>query len=218
MGQYLLGAPSLAGGLIHSTVNSSPEFHVTVAGASTLAAAFGIGLALYLYLGERNEVSFLWRMFNLEGSEQGSPIPSGSCGWSRFPGLALSPGISAPGGSASWWPSLGYLWAPSSLVLFSAPLILLGNFISPYKASYNKFYFDELYDVLIVQPLIYLARFFYWLDRWLVDGLVNLIGSLPPLAGSLMRSLQMGLVQFYALAMVLGAIVLILARLAWANS
>ena len=42
-------------------------------------------------------------------------------------------------------------------------------------------------------------------------------GSLPPLAGSLMRSLQMGLVQFYALAMVLGAIVLILARIALAN-
>ena len=105
-----------------------------------------------------------------------------------------------------------------TLVLFSAPLILLGNFISPYKASYNKFYFDELYDALIVIPLTYLARFFYWLDRWLVDGLVNLVGSLPPLAGSLMRSLQMGLVQFYALAMVLGAIVLILARIAWAYS
>ena len=74
-----------------------------------------------------------------------------------------------------------------------------------------------MYDVLIVKPLQYLARFFYWLDRWLVDGLVNLVGSLPPLAGSLMRSLQMGLVQFYALAMVLGAIVLILARIAWAN-
>ena len=50
-----------------------------------------------------------------------------------------------------------------------------------------------------------------------MDGLVNLVGSLPPLAGSLMRSLQMGLVQFYALAMVLGAIVLILARIAWAS-
>jgi NADH-quinone oxidoreductase subunit L len=102
-------------------------------------------------------------------------------------------------------------------VLFSAPLILLGNFISPHKASYNKFYFDELYDVLLVTPLKYTARFFYWLDRWLVDGLVNLVSTLPPLAGSLMRSLQMGLVQFYALAMVLGAIVLILARIAWAN-
>jgi hypothetical protein len=32
-----------------------------------------------------------------------------------------------------------------------------------------------------------------------------------------MRSLQMGLVQFYAVAMILGVIVLILARLAWAS-
>ena len=217
LGEYLLGAPSLAGGLIHSTVNHSPEFHVTVAGASTLAAAFGIGLALYLYLGERTEVSFLWKLFHLEGSDKLTD-PQWVVRLEQIPWIAFVTRHLRSWGLGFLVAIVGYVLGAITLILFSAPLILLGNFISPYKASYNKFYFDELYDILIVQPLLYLARFYYWLDRWLVDGLVNLIGSLPPLAGSLMRSLQMGLVQFYALAMVLGAIVLILARLAWANS
>ena len=46
-------------------------------------------------------------------------------------------------------------------------------------------------------------------DQWLVDGLVNFIGRVPPAMGSLMRSLQTGMVQFYALAMVLGGLVLL---------
>jgi NADH-quinone oxidoreductase subunit L len=216
LGQYLLGAPSLAGGLVQATVNASPEFHITVAGASTLAAALGIGLALYFYLGERSEVSFLTRLFSLEGSDRLTD-PQWVTRLEQVPWIGFVTRQLRAWGLGFLVALVGYILGGITLVLFSAPLILLGNFISPYKASYNKFYFDELYDVLIVIPLQYLARFFFWLDRWLVDGLVNLVGSLPPLAGSLMRSLQMGLVQFYALAMVLGAIVLILTRIAWAN-
>jgi NADH-quinone oxidoreductase subunit L len=216
LSQYISHAPSLAGGLVHSTINASPEFHITVAGASTLAAALGIGLALYLYLGERSEVSFLRRVFSLEGSDRLTD-PQWVTRLEQVPWIGFITRHLRGWGLGLLVAIVGYILGTITLVFFSAPLILLGNFVSPYKASYNKFYFDELYDILIVTPLLYLARFFYWLDRWLVDGLVNLVGSLPPLAGSLMRSLQMGLVQFYALAMVLGAIVLILARIAWAS-
>jgi NADH-quinone oxidoreductase subunit L len=216
LGEYLLGVPSLAGGLVHSTVVASPEFHITVAGASTVAAALGIGLALYLYLGERSEVSFLRRLFSLEGSERLTD-PQWVVQLEQIPWIGFITRHLRAWGLGFLVVLVGYTLGGITLVLFSAPLILLGNFVSPYKASYNKFYFDELYDAILVTPLKYLASFFYWLDRWLVDGLVNLVGAIPPLAGSLMRSLQMGLVQFYALAMVLGAIVLILARIAWAN-
>ncbi len=213
---FLANTPSLAGGLVQSTVSYHPEFHITVAGASTLAAALGIGLALYLYLGERSEVSFLWRLFNLEGSDRLTD-PQWVTRLEQVPWIGFVTRRLRGWGLGFLVAIVGYSLGAITLVFFSAPLILLGNFISPYKASYNKFYFDELYHALIVTPLTYVARFCYWLDRWLVDGLVNLAGALPPLAGSLMRSLQMGLVQFYALAMVLGAIVLILARIAWVN-
>ncbi|MBL9094273.1 MAG: NADH-quinone oxidoreductase subunit L [Planctomycetaceae bacterium] len=77
-----------------------------------------------------------------------------------------------------------------------------------YKLSLNKFYFDELYDVIAVWPLKALAALSYVFDRFVIDALVNLAGWIPRAVGGLMRSLQTGMVQFYALAMILGMIVL----------
>ncbi len=89
--------------------------------------------------------------------------------------------------------------------------------LSPYQFSYRKFYFDEIYDWLLVRPFQGLAKLSYWIDRHVIDGLVNLVGRVPPALGSVMRSLQTGLVQFYALAMVVGVLILLMARLWAAN-
>jgi NADH-quinone oxidoreductase subunit L len=78
-----------------------------------------------------------------------------------------------------------------------------------YQLSYGKFFFDAIYAVVFVWPLWLLARVSYWLDQWLVDGLVNLAGRVPVAFGSMMRALQNGMLQFYALAMMLGLLVLI---------
>ena len=57
----------------------------------------------------------------------------------------------------------------------------------------------------------------YAVDRWLVDGIVNLVGWVPRAIGALMRGLQIGLVPFYGLAMVLGVLTLLAARMLWGN-
>src|SRR5262249_5830765 len=107
-----------------------------------------------------------------------------------------------------------YVLGLVSLVL-SFPLVV-ATFLTPYRLSRDKFYFDELYAALVVWPLRIIAAILYWIDRWVVDGLVNLSGRIPLAVGFLMRPLQMGLVQFYALAMVLGMLILVAARLIWA--
>jgi NADH-quinone oxidoreductase subunit L len=84
-----------------------------------------------------------------------------------------------------------------------------------YQLSYNRFFIDAIYNVFIVWPLWLLALLSYWFDRWIVDGLVNLIGKLPVAVGSLLRSLQNGMLQFYALAMMLGMLVLVGTLLMW---
>jgi NADH-quinone oxidoreductase subunit L len=84
-----------------------------------------------------------------------------------------------------------------------------------YTLSYGKFFIDQIYDALFVWPLKMLGVVSYWVDRYLIDGLVNLCGRVPVVLGSGLRSLQTGMVQFYALAMVLGLIVLIGALLWW---
>jgi NADH:ubiquinone oxidoreductase subunit 5 (subunit L)/multisubunit Na+/H+ antiporter MnhA subunit len=63
--------------------------------------------------------------------------------------------------------------------------------------------------VLVVWPMLGLARLSYWIDRRVIDGLVDLCGRVPLAVGAALRSLQGGMVQFYALAMVLGLLVLI---------
>jgi len=89
--------------------------------------------------------------------------------------------------------------------------------LSPYKLSQNKFYWDEIYNGIIVQPLRGLAAASYAFDRWLVDGIVNFVGRVPRAIGALMRGLQIGLVPFYGLAMVLGVLTLLAARMLWGN-
>lgn len=88
-------------------------------------------------------------------------------------------------------------------------LTAVGRSLYLYQLSYGKFFVDQIYNLLIVGPLWALAYLFAFLDRLLVDGLVNLVGWIPRAIGSLLRPLQIGLVQFYALAMVLGVLVLI---------
>ena len=85
---------------------------------------------------------------------------------------------------------------------------LAGTLGPLYRLSRGKFFFDELYNVFFVWPLRALAVLSYVVDRFLIDGLVNLCGKMPGIIGSLLRPLQNGMVQWYALAMVLGLVAL----------
>lgn len=77
-----------------------------------------------------------------------------------------------------------------------------------YRMSRQKFYFDEIYSALIVLPLRGIAAVAYLADRYLLDGIVDFFAALPGFLGRMLRPLQTGLIQFYALAMVLGLLVL----------
>jgi len=73
--------------------------------------------------------------------------------------------------------------------------------------SYNKFYVDELYDMIIRKPLDFLSTFFYnVVDRLGIDGLVNGIGKGTIESSKGLRLLQTGNVGFYIFIMVLGII------------
>jgi NADH-quinone oxidoreductase subunit L len=82
-----------------------------------------------------------------------------------------------------------------------------------YHLSRDRFYFDEIYDILIVKPMTGLAVFCRVIDLHLLDGLVDLLGQVPRFCAYVFRPLQNGLVQFYALLMVLGVAGFLLAVL-----
>lgn len=47
-----------------------------------------------------------------------------------------------------------------------------------YTTFYNKYYFDEAYDVLFIRPYYVICDAWYWFDRTIIDGLVNGTGAL----------------------------------------
>jgi NADH-quinone oxidoreductase subunit L len=73
-----------------------------------------------------------------------------------------------------------------------------------YELSRNRFYLDELYYAFVVRPLAGVAVVCRLLDQYVVDGVVDLVGQLPVALGKAISPIQNGLVQFYALLMVLG--------------
>ncbi len=69
------------------------------------------------------------------------------------------------------------------------------------KWAQNKWYVDEFYNATIRLPLKALAYIFQFIDQLFVDGLVNLFGALPKLAGWGLRPSQNGVLQSYAAGM-----------------
>ncbi len=91
----------------------------------------------------------------------------------------------------------------------AARLARVMNVFGLYSLSYGKFFFDPIYTLFVVWPLLGLARLAALFDRYVVDGLVDLCGQTPKLLGASLRPSQNGLVQFYALAMMAGVLLLL---------
>jgi NADH-quinone oxidoreductase subunit L len=91
----------------------------------------------------------------------------------------------------------------------AARLAAFMNIFGMYSLSYGKFFFDPIYSLLIVQPLLGVARLAAWFDRHVIDALVDFCGRLPSMLGAVLRPVQGGVLQFYALAMALGLLALL---------
>jgi NADH-quinone oxidoreductase subunit L len=80
----------------------------------------------------------------------------------------------------------------------------------PYDLSFNKWYVDELYDKWFVRPTVDLASLLWnRMDVAAIDKAVNGVADAVALWGRSLRQIQSGEVQHYALAMALGAVVIL---------
>ncbi len=74
-----------------------------------------------------------------------------------------------------------------------------------------KYWVDEIYQAWVVEPLRALGNAFFAIDRFLVDGIVWMIGFIPQLGGfALKYATQRGYLQGYALTMLLCIAVILL--------
>ncbi len=120
----------------------------------------------------------------------------------------------------------------------------IGNTFRPvYTFLFNKYYFDEIYQKLIIDPTVALARYMWtfdariidgavngtawatilwsdikeWFDTWIVDGAVNGVGWLVRQWSHLLRFMQTGRAQFYALFIAALVVVLGLTKVEFAS-
>ena len=163
-------------------------------------------------------------------------VPSAIAGWWLFNSqwlahfLTATPSFSAPAVTATAVPHAfhmdlaiqGTLAAAIGIVI--AAIGHLGRrsdgpqmerFLGPLQTFFaNRCYIDQLYAGLIVRPLEGLALVAALFDRFVIDGLVNGVARLPAALGGVVRRLQTGLLQRYALAGVMGVLAIVFV-LAW---
>jgi NADH-quinone oxidoreductase subunit L len=77
-----------------------------------------------------------------------------------------------------------------------------------YRASLNKWWFDELNHLLFIVVGGRIAAFLWWFDRRVVDDTVNDLAKGTVGAGRGLRRVQTGRVQNYALGIALGLLVM----------
>ncbi len=115
------------------------------------------------------------------------------------------------------------------------------RFAGAYRTILNKYYVDELYDAIIVEPCKRLGQIWDWIDQNIIDrfirgighgadvsgagitwtekhviyGGLNVIGFANHFAARSWRKMQTGLVNHYAAVFVIGLFILVHLIIVW---
>ena len=90
------------------------------------------------------------------------------------------------------------------------PVRLAHTFKPIYRFLLNKWYFDELYDRILVQPTIRLARVFWQVgDATIIDGVPNGLAEVTSGGSRQLVKFQTGSLAVYAFVMLIGVVVLV---------
>ncbi len=116
------------------------------------------------------------------------------------------------------------------------PAELKKKFFGAWTVVYNKYYVDEAYAAVVLRPSVFFAKFLSWfdqfvidwlvnfagwvtrlfanidgaIDKYLVDGAVNLVAEATIAGGRSLRRVQTGRIQTYLYGALAGALVVVL--------
>lgn len=88
---------------------------------------------------------------------------------------------------------------------------VIERFQKLYKLLFNKYYVDEIYDFLVVTPIVKISEKFLWKinDSLIIDGFINSTAEVVDELSKIIRRIQTGVAQFYALIMIFGITLII---------
>jgi NADH-quinone oxidoreductase subunit L len=100
----------------------------------------------------------------------------------------------------AWWL---YIKSPQT------PKSLAASLSGPYKLLSGKYFIDELYQAVVVAPLVWVSRNILWhaIDEGVIDGTVNGVASVSRESGDRLRRASTGNIRSYATWIVLGVVV-----------
>jgi NADH-quinone oxidoreductase subunit L len=79
-----------------------------------------------------------------------------------------------------------------------------------YRASVNKYYVDDIYQLVFARGGVLFSNALWWFDAKVIDGAVNGAGRVASGIGSGLRKIQTGRVQNYGLGMAAGLALILL--------
>lgn len=158
-------------------------------------------------------------------------IESTSTGGGIYPGLDLN-AIAQLGGNHllayEAHPAAWVVWSPLVLALTGLAIaafvyynhrIDVSKYVKRdnplYQILWNKYYLDYLFKDILAEKII-MTVFTFWdvLDRYVIDGVVNLLNWITIRAGDISRRIQTGAVQNYATVVIFGlSLLLILVKM-----
>ena len=136
--------------------------------------------------------------FTIEHGEPGFATP----GW-----LTPAAVAAAAGGVALAW--LTYQRA-------ALPPEALASLFGPIRrAALARFWIDDLFEGVLAAATLAFSRLIGWIDRYLVDGVLNVVSAWTVSTGDEMRSIQTGRAQDYVYGLAVG-LLLLLVWVRWA--
>jgi NADH-quinone oxidoreductase subunit L len=116
--------------------------------------------------------------------------------------MALSTGIALTGIGLAWFFWIRNRKAAATVARSATPI---------YTLLLNKYYVDEIYNAVIVQPIKHLSTLVLWkaADAGLIDGTVNGVGSAVRGSSMSLRRLQSGSIRAYAGSLFFGVVLIL---------
>lgn len=183
----------------HVHVHESPSIMVIPLCVLAVLSLVGGWIGLPLIEGGNKIREFLSPVLATAGHAAAAEHGSHQAGF-EITMMMVSMGIAIAGILLAW---IMYLKNPA------LPEKLASRFSGLYQLIYNKYFVDEAYDAVIVEPIkngsVFLWRMF---DNRVIDGAVNGAADLVQWASRNVRKLETGLVQEYALGIVGGVVVI----------
>ena len=172
-------------------INVSEHLQETLLGLGPLTSGW-----LHEWLHPITEQAQHIQEVNLGALAEASPIGGGEVVWAVISGVAALAVVAA-----------SFRFVGAQKVVPAADDVEPTGFA---KVLYNKWYVDELYDRIIIQPTLAVSRFCWKvIDAGIIDGVVNGVGWTARGVGFVISMFQTGTVNTYAFILTVGVLVIL---------